>query len=149
MKRLHVHVRVADLERSIGYYTALFGQGPSIRKNDYAKWMLEDPRLNFAMSPSTAETGVDHLGFQVDTGDELDEIASRLQTAAEPVSSQEHAQCCYALSDKAWSRDPQGVVWESFLSHGQIEIRGGDGAPEAVRACCGGTPEEENRSCCA
>lgn len=149
MKRLHVHVRVADLERSIGYYTALFGQEPSVRKEDYAKWMLEDPRVNFAMSPAGGEAGIDHLGFQVDTAAELGEIFARLQDAAEPVETQEQAQCCYALSDKAWSRDPQGVVWENFLSHGQIELKGSDGAPEAVRACCGGTPEDEGRSCCA
>lgn len=149
MKRLHVHVRVADLERSIDYYTTLFGQEPSVRKVDYAKWMLEDPRINFAMSPATGEAGIDHLGLQVETAAELGEIAARLQGADEPVTGQQQAQCCYALSDKAWSHDPQGVVWENFLSHGQIEIKGSDSAPEAVRACCGGAPEEESRSCCA
>jgi catechol 2,3-dioxygenase-like lactoylglutathione lyase family enzyme len=149
MRRLHVHVRVADLERSIGYYTALFGEAPTVRKSDYAKWMLEDPRVNFAMSPTGGETGIDHLGFQVDSGDELGVIADRLRRADEPVEGQEQAQCCYALSDKAWSRDPQGVVWENFLSHGQIEIKGTDSAPADVRACCGGTPESEARRCCA
>ena len=149
MRRLHVHVRVADLERSIGYYTALFGEEPTVRKADYAKWMLEDPRVNFAMSPTVGEAGIDHLGLQVDTADELGEIATRLQGAAEPVTSQQQAQCCYALSDKAWSRDPQGVVWENFLSHGQIEIKGMDSAPAEVRACCGGEPESEARTCCA
>ena len=101
------------------------------------------------VSPASGEAGIDHLGFQVDSDAELGEIAGRLQQAAEPVSTQDQAQCCYALSDKAWSRDPQGVVWENFLSHGQLEIKGADGAPAEVRACCGGAPEEDARTCCA
>lgn len=149
MRRLHVHVRVADLERSIGYYTALFGEAPTVRKPDYAKWMLEDPRINFAMSPAGGETGIDHLGFQVDSAAELTEIAGRLEAAAEPLAGQDKAQCCYALSDKAWSRDPQGVVWENFLSHGQLESKGADGAPAEVRACCGGAAKAERQTCCA
>ena len=149
MRRIHIGLNVKDLEASVQFYSELFGAAPSVQKDDYAKWMLEDPRINFTMSPASGEAGIDHLGFQVDSDAELGEIAGRLQQAAEPVSTQDQAQCCYALSDKAWSRDPQGVVWENFLSHGQLEIKGADSAPAEVRACCEGTPEEDESTCCA
>ncbi len=149
MKRLHVHVKVNSLQQSIDYYETLFGEAPTVRKDDYAKWMLEDPRINFAISPTSGETGIDHLGLQVDGEAELSEIADRLEKAKQPLTGQDKAACCYALSDKAWSRDPQGVVWENFLSLGQLETKGGDGAPAEVRACCDNDKRPAEEACCS
>ncbi|MFI4967159.1 MAG: ArsI/CadI family heavy metal resistance metalloenzyme [Gammaproteobacteria bacterium] len=138
MKRLHVHVSVADLGRSIQFYSTLFGTGPSVQKPDYAKWMLEDPRVNFAISERGRATGVDHLGMQAEDAAELEAIGERLK-AAEAVAKQEQdTTCCYARSDKYWTEDPQGVRWENFLTHGEATTYAA--APEpavpAVKACC-------------
>ncbi len=138
MKRFHVHVSVADLETSIRYYQALFGCAPSVRKSDYAKWMLEDPRLNFAISQRGAAPGLDHLGLQADSAEELDEIGARL-TAADAVSLAERAAvCCYAISDKFWSEDPQGLRWESFRSIG-ASVTYAQAAAAATSGCCATT----------
>ena len=118
MKRFHVHVNVADLEQSIRFYRTLFGGAPSVRKADYAKWMLEDPRLNFAISSTGRAPGLDHLGLQAEDAGELQDIGARL-TAADAVSLTETGTtCCYATSDKVWAEDPQGLRWESFLMQG-------------------------------
>ena len=114
MKRMHIHLRVADLAHNIRFYSALFATEPSVIKNDYAKWMLDDPRINFAISTRATETGLDHLGFQVDSAEELAEMQQRLAAADLPIESQEGTACCYARSDKHWSVDPQGVAWESY-----------------------------------
>jgi hypothetical protein len=117
MKRFHVHVAVADLPASIRYYSALFAAEPTAVKSDYAKWALDDPRVNFAISSrgaAPAKLGVDHLGIQVETDDELAEMQARLASASLPMQEQSNTTCCYAKSDKYWSMDPQGVAWESF-----------------------------------
>lgn len=116
MKRMHVHLSVADLAESLSFYRGLFGAEPSVLKRDYAKWMLEDPRLNFAISTGHASTGLDHLGFQVDSSEELDALAGQVLAAKLVALPESGAQCCYSQSDKHWLTDPQGIVWEAFHS---------------------------------
>lgn len=140
MKRFHVHVNVANLDASIGFYSTLFGTAPSVRKSDYAKWMLDDPRVNFAISQRELAAGVDHLGLQADEPQELEEIGRRL-AAADAVALAEHGTtCCYAHSDKYWAEDPQGVRWETFHTHGEATTYSAPTEP-AVAAplapCCG------------
>jgi catechol 2,3-dioxygenase-like lactoylglutathione lyase family enzyme len=137
MKRLHVHVSVADLDESVRFYSNLFAAQPAVRKGDYAKWMLEDPRVNFAISRREKATGVRHLGIQAETAAELAEVFSRLEHADRPVLKEGATTCCYAKSEKSWVEDPQGVQWETFLTTGESEIYGG-AAAEGARAvpCC-------------
>jgi catechol 2,3-dioxygenase-like lactoylglutathione lyase family enzyme len=151
MKRLHVHVSVDDLDRSIGFYAALFGASPTVAKDDYAKWMLEDPRVNFAISGRGREAGVDHLGIQVDTGEELAELSGRLKAAGETTRDQEAATCCYARSDKAWVNDPSGLRWETFHTFGEAVTYGEDesnatSVPSA--ACCPAQEAAPSAACC-
>lgn len=138
MKRFHVHVAVADIEQSIGFYSNLFGANPSVVKEDYAKWMLEDPCVNFAISKRGREPGLDHLGIQVDSEDALHEISARLKQAKETVLEQEKTICCYAESDKAWVHDPQGIAWESFYTSGSSTTYGVDldSVRKTSSACC-------------
>jgi catechol 2,3-dioxygenase-like lactoylglutathione lyase family enzyme len=124
MKRLHVHVSVADLSQSISFYSALFAAEPAVTKPDYAKWMLDDPRMNFAISARGSAAGVDHLGIQVETPDELQEVYGRLQQADRPVLEEGATTCCYAKSEKSWITDPQGVSWETFLTSGESTVYG-------------------------
>ncbi len=141
MKRLHVHVSVGDLAESIRFYNTLFGREPSVHKSDYAKWMLEDPRVNFAISARGRAAGLDHLGVQVESEAELQEIAGRLTAASRPILEQKDAACCYARSDKAWSLDPQGVRWETFLTHGALTLYGEDAATPAQAPVAAPEPE--------
>lgn len=136
MKRLHVHVRVADLIESVNFYTTLFGSTPTVQKSDYAKWMLDDPRVNFAISNRGVKTGVDHLGIQAEDAAELADLKQRLDQATLPSRSEENANCCYAESNKHWTVDPQGIAWESFHTLANIPIYGTDTAPQAASACC-------------
>jgi catechol 2,3-dioxygenase-like lactoylglutathione lyase family enzyme len=145
MKRLHVHVGVADLDRSIQFYSNLFAAEPTVTKPDYAKWMLEDPRVNFAISVRpAAAAGVRHLGIQVESADELAEVYARLKTADAPVFEEGKTTCCYAKSEKSWINDPQGVPWETFHTTGESTTYGGgveSAAPEShaatkPAACC-------------
>ncbi len=138
MKRFHVHMAVSNLSESIGFYTAMFAAEPSITKPDYAKWMLDDPRINFAISQRGAKIGLDHFGLQTDSGDELEELNHRLANAALPVEEQKNASCCYAQSDKYWTVDPQGIAWEAFHSLATIPTFGGDTTIPAntESACC-------------
>ena len=139
MKRLHVHVAVSDLEQSIGFYAALFGTQPTVLKSDYAKWRLEDPRMNFAISNRAKTSGLDHLGIEVDSESELQEVADRLSGADVAVRPQAQATCCYAKSEKAWAKDPSGLSWETFFTHGEATVYGADLAPkpaQAKAACC-------------
>lgn len=133
MKRLHIHVGVADLDQSIGFYSTLFNTQPSVVESDYAKWMLEDPRVNFAISARQRAPGIDHLGIQVDSRAELDELSGRLKAAGETTLDQEAATCCYAKSDKAWVNDPAGVRWETFFTFGGATSYGEDEQPLAVQ----------------
>ena len=139
MKRLHVHVAVDNLERSIGFYSALFAAKPSVTKSDYAKWMLDDPKVNFAIS-ARGSRGVDHLGIQVETDDELRELAGRLKVAGEATRDQEATTCCYAQSNKAWVNDPSGIRWETFFTFGEATAYGEDEpvpAPKQPSSACG------------
>lgn len=153
MKRLHVHVGVDDLERSIGFYSTLFGTEPTVVKPDYAKWMLEDPRVNFAISAGNPHKGVEHLGIQVESSGELKEVYDRLKAADRPVLEEGATTCCYAKSEKSWIADPQGVVWEAFFTSGESTVYGD--SPEfsalstnaAAEACC--VPEIPARPSCA
>jgi catechol 2,3-dioxygenase-like lactoylglutathione lyase family enzyme len=142
MKRLHVHVSVADLDQSIRFYSTLFAAVPSVTKPDYAKWMLSDPGVNFAISTRSGKAGLDHLGIQVETADELGEVYDRLQQADRPVLDEGATTCCYAKSEKAWITDPQGVSWETFLTSGESTVYGdsvdlGPIRVTASTACCG------------
>ena len=145
MKRLHVDVSVDDLQQSIRFYSTLFAAEPSVIKGDYAKWMLEDPKVNLAISQRGRAAGVDHLGIQVESDGELREIAKRLKGAGEQTRDQESITCCYAQSDKAWVNDPSGVRWETFFTFGEATTYGEDesdaGAEEISTAqkpkCCG------------
>ena len=137
MKRLHVHVSVNDIPASIRFYRELFDAEPSIIKDDYAKWMLEDPRVNFAISRRAGPTGVDHLGIQVEYHAELGEVYARLKKAEGPVIEEGETTCCYAQSEKSWIRDPQGIEWETFLTTGESTVYGTDVVtPKATKACC-------------
>jgi catechol 2,3-dioxygenase-like lactoylglutathione lyase family enzyme len=119
MKRIHVHVGVEDLEQSIGFYSALFATEPSVVKADYAKWMLDDPRVNFAISTRGKEPGLDHLGIQVESKGELGDVYARLRRAGGAVVEQGQTTCCYAKSEKSWIDDPAGISWETFFTTGE------------------------------
>jgi catechol 2,3-dioxygenase-like lactoylglutathione lyase family enzyme len=135
MKRFHVNLSVEDLAASIRFYTDLFATEPTIRKDDYARWMLEDPRINFAISRRGHSIGVNHLGFQVDSADELTAMRAQLIRADHAVVEQIAATCCYAKSDKYWVTDPAGIPWESFHTLDSIPIYGVDMSPKSD-ACC-------------
>lgn len=139
MKRLHVHVAVDDLDRSIGFYSAMFAAEPTVTKPDYAKWMLDDPRVNFAISARGAQAGVEHLGIQVESGAELAEVYARLAKADAPVIEEGKTTCCYAKSEKSWITDPQGVVWETFLTEGEATTYGSSATIDSLtaRTACG------------
>jgi len=124
MKRLHVHVSVEDIAHSTRFYSALFAAQPAVQKPDYAKWMLEDPRVNFAISARGVQTGLDHLGIQVETDAELHEVYDRLKQADRPVLEEGATTCCYAKSEKSWIADPQGISWETFLTSGESTVYG-------------------------
>lgn len=136
MKRLHVHVSVADLGESVRFYSTLFAVDPTVRKDDYAKWMLDDPRVNFAISVRDKSTGIRHLGIQVETEAELADVFARLEHAHRPVLDEGQTTCCYAKSEKSWIEDPQGVQWETFLTTGESTVYGAgmEGAP--AKPCC-------------
>jgi predicted lactoylglutathione lyase len=141
MKRLHVHVAVDDLQHSIGFYSALFAAQPSVIKSDYAKWMLDDPRVNFAISARGRTAGLDHLGIQVEDKNELNELYARLHKAGGNVIEQGQTNCCYAKSEKSWIEDPSGISWETFLTTGESTDYGdGSGEREAriahTKSCC-------------
>lgn len=146
MKRLHVHVSVKDLDESVRFYSQLFATDPTIRKPDYAKWMLEDPRVNFAISQRDDRPGVQHLGIQVENRTELAEVYERLRGAEAPVIEQGETTCCYARGEKSWIYDPQSVPWEAFLTTGESTVYGTDEIrPKGERgaAACG------DSRCCA
>lgn len=140
MKRFHVHVSVTDLSRSVRFYRSLFDQDPDVLKEDYAKWMLDDPRINFALSTSDRHRGISHVGLQVESRSELGEIQGRLREAAQTTADQPSAECCYAKSTKTWVQDPDSVSWETFVTHGELSDYGDDFAPAVVQhdveQCC-------------
>jgi hypothetical protein len=160
MKRFHVHVAVKDLPDSVRFYSAMFGSAPTVIKPDYAKWMLEDPRVNFAISNRNSAVGVNHLGMQAETDTELEDIHAKLAQADHAIVAEKGVHCCYANSDKYWVTDPQGIAWESFRSLGDVPLYGGDDRVPAAASCgseqAGGccTPaneavaEKESSGCC-
>lgn len=144
MQRLHVDVGVTDLDQSIGFYSTLFSAQPTVVKRDYAKWMLEDPRVNFAISAGQhAAKGIEHLGIQVESSNELAEVYGRLKAADRPVLEEGATTCCYAKSEKSWIADPDGVVWEAFLTSGEATVYGDSPTLSSLSANAGDT------TCCA
>jgi catechol 2,3-dioxygenase-like lactoylglutathione lyase family enzyme len=140
MKRMHLHLAVENLDRNIAFYSHLFGAAPSVHKSDYAKWMLEDPRINFAISTRGAKPGLDHLGIQVESAGELESVRGHLAAADAGVEA-EASECCYARSDKYWVQDPQGIAWEAYHTLGAIPVVGSAKMPTikadtAGAACC-------------
>jgi lactoylglutathione lyase len=147
MKRFHVHVAVPDLEKGIRFYSTVFGAKPSVVKPDYAKWMLEDPRVNFAISHRGGAAGVNHLGFQVEDASELAQMHSRLTAADAGVVEEKDVSCCYARSDKYWVTDPAGVAWETFNSLGTVPFYSDkDACGEGTSACCAIGREDERKA---
>jgi catechol 2,3-dioxygenase-like lactoylglutathione lyase family enzyme len=138
MKRFHVHVSVEDLEANIRFYSQVFGVPPTVVKDDYAKWMLEDPIVNFALSRRGARPGVDHLGIQVESDAELAQIRDRMERAGIAARAEIGAQCCYAHADKHWLVDPQGLAWEAFHTLEAIPVFGVDRERDEAVDCCGG-----------
>jgi len=156
MKRLHVHVAVNDLSQSVGFYSVLFAAQPTVLKTDYAKWMLDDPRVNFAISTRGHEPGLDHLGIQVESQNELHEVYARLRQAGGNIIEQGETTCCYAKSEKSWIDDPAGIAWETFHTTGESIVYGdGSGenqariAHEKQSACCGPHSAPAASACCA
>ena len=146
MKRFHVNLTVSDLKKSVDFYNTLFAIEPTVEKDDYAKWMLEDPRINFSITESVKTSGVNHIGLQADTVDELKEIQDRLYNAEQKTFEQPVAECCYAKSTKTWVNDPDEVAWETFVTHGQITHYGTDDVPRDVSQ---DQSEASGQRCCA
>ena len=136
MKRFHVHLHVADLGRSIGFYSKLFAAEPTRIESDYAKWMLDDPRINFAISTRGSQPGIDHLGFQTDDPAELAALKARAESADMALLDEGETTCCYARSEKHWVTDPQGIAWEQFHTLDNIPVFGEGKKSEASSACC-------------
>ena len=144
MKRLHVHVGVNDLGRSIAFYSTLFASKPTVEKPDYAKWMLDDPRVNFAISSGQhAAKGVEHLGIEAEDEGELAQVYGRLKAADRPVLEEGATTCCYAKSEKSWIADPDGIVWEAFFTNGEATVYGDS---PALSASSGNAADDQ---CCA
>lgn len=151
MKRLHVHVAVDNLQQSIKFYSGMFAAEPTVVKPDYAKWMLDDPRVNFAISQRGREAGVNHLGIQVESADELAEMQGRLTTLQTALLEEPNASCCYAKSDKYWVNDPSGIAWETFHTLDSIPVYGEHAASaqaaDPAGACCAPPAKAESMSC--
>jgi catechol-2,3-dioxygenase len=148
VKRFHVHLHVQDLHTSIAFYSRLFSAEPARIESDYAKWMLEDPRINFAISTRGSKAGLDHLGFQVDSAEELSEMKAAAQSADMAMLDEGETTCCYARSEKHWITDPQGLAWEYFHTLDNIPVFNESSQPNKVSTCC--TPvKAESVSCCA
>jgi len=140
MKRFHVHVAVEDLAASIRFYSTLFGTEPAVLKDDYAKWMLDDPRVNFAISNRGGRPGVDHLGLQTDSDAELEQLNAQLQQADMATKAEKETACCYARSNKVWVTDPTGIAWETFHTLGSVPTFNEAPIEEAAAACCAPQP---------
>ena len=153
MKRFHVHLSVDDLDANIQFYSTVFGIPPTVLKPDYAKWMVDDPQLNFAISKRGSTLGIDHLGVQLESDEELNALREQVAGARIVALDQFDAACCYARSDKYWTTDPQGIAWETFHTLEAIPVFG-DAVGTQTSACCGATPSIETASrkscaCCA
>jgi len=153
MKRFHVHIGVSDLDASVRFYSSMFGSEPAVLKPDYAKWMIDEPRLNFAISQSPGPAGLSHFGLEAESADELAGIRQQFAAADPRVEDEAHAACCYARSDKHWATDPQGIRWEGFHSLGLLEDEVDDAAvsQQVGASCCGATASPaglSTRRCC-
>jgi len=149
MKRLHVHLGVEDADRSVAFYSALFGAEPTLRKPGYARWMLDDPRVNFAISQHCDDqAGVSHLGIQAEDADELAQLADRIGVANGPVNEEGETTCCYARSVKSWTADPDGVIWEAFLTHGDSESFGRNPALQELAQNASVAAPDTRSGCC-
>lgn len=146
MKRMHMHVKVESLDHSIAFYSALFGQSPTVKKHDYAKWMVDDPRINFAISLG-GNVGLNHLGIQAETSTELEGLYQNLESASIATLKETGAKCCYALSDKHWAQDPNGVVWEMYRTMDAIEVYGEDRGGQATTAATAMVTHETASAC--
>lgn len=144
MKRFHVNISVSDLAVSTRFYSTLFGTEPGVVKDDYVKWMLDDPRINFSLSASSGGNGINHVGIQADTMPELEQIQQRLAQAGMQTYDQPQAECCYANSSKTWIRDPDNVAWETFVTHSASTVYGDDRLPSDLRPASG----KQNAACC-
>jgi hypothetical protein len=158
MKRMHVHVAVEHIANAVEFYSALFATQPTVVKADYAKWMLDDPRVNFAVSTRGRQPGLDHLGIQVENRDELQEVYARLHKAGRNVIEQGETACCYAKSEKSWIDDPAGIAWEAFFTTGEITHYGDGSGDRRARVahekvCCEQSdarhPAPQTAACCA
>lgn len=149
MKRLHIHVAVEDLEKSVGFYSTLCGTKPVKQKADYAKWMLDNPHVNFAISARGAKPGLDHLGIQVDAPEELEGLRENMKRADFALSDEGEITCCYAKSDKSWLQDPSGIAWEAYYTMADVEFFNDAPAKETASACCApkAQPKPEATSC--
>lgn len=152
MKRLHVHVSVPDIEQGVAFYSALFGNVPETRKDDYARWLLSEPAVNFAISTHCGETGLSHLGFQMDNDEEIKEVQSRLRDHHIQGFEENEAKCCYSLSNKYWTRDPAGIAWEQFHSMGVTEDFGAEPDLDNRNSSCAchssSGSHRDQRHCC-
>ena len=152
MKRFHVHIAVDDLDANVGFYSKVFGAPPTVLKLDYAKWMLEDPRVNFAISKRGVKVGVDHLGLQVESDAELTSLRDQVAAAEIAALDQSDAECCYARSDKYWITDPQGIAWETFHTLDSILVYGETQRAESSTCCSpaptGGVESSKSDRCC-
>lgn len=151
MKRFHVHVAVEKIGDSVKFYSTMFGTAPAVLKRDYAKWMLDDPRINFAISSRGRASGVNHLGFQLESTEDFEAMRGQLQRADAGMVQQQGVACCYARSDKYWVTDPAGIAWETFRSLGNVPLYGEDTETAQDGACCVPAPSAspEGRKCCA
>jgi len=152
MKRMHVNLSVKHLDASIAFYNSLFACEPAVLKADYARWMLDDPRVNFAITTRGEHKGIDHLGIQVEDDAELDDIYGRLKTAGAPMIEEGATTCCYAESEKSWIFDPEGIAWETFLTRGESPVYGNDrikqGEQQASACCTPRAAAKSESSCC-
>jgi catechol 2,3-dioxygenase-like lactoylglutathione lyase family enzyme len=151
MKRFHMHVAVRDIEANVRFYSMLFGTAPTVHKPDYAKWMLDDPRVNFAISTRVEKEGLDHVGIQAENEAELEDVHARLARADQAYVSQKEAACCYAKSNKYWVEDPQGIAWEAWHTLEEIPVYGTGTRPAADGkevACCAPAKQQTAAACC-
>ena len=144
MKTVHIHISVQDIEKSVRFYSSLFGKEPTKHRDDYAKWMLDDPKMNFAISNRSSTLGLNHLGIQVGSESELTEITERLHKAEQQLFDQGVTECCYARSNKAWVEDPTGIAWEAYENMGDVEVFG----PEKSERACGAPEAKQESTCC-
>ncbi|MGD8783660.1 MAG: ArsI/CadI family heavy metal resistance metalloenzyme [Thioalkalispiraceae bacterium] len=148
MKRFHIHISVEDLNKNVQFYSQLFNSEPTVLKQDYAKWALDDPAVNFAISNRTSKVGLDHVGIQTDSNEELTQLREQLEAAGVKGIAQDNATCCYTRSDKYWIQDPQGIAWETFHSLESVPVFSERQQDEAEGACCAPGLSQASSSCC-